>query len=35
MGEAARRQMDGHYRWEVRLAPLAALVDPGAHRKAA
>jgi sugar transferase (PEP-CTERM/EpsH1 system associated) len=35
MGAAARRQMERSYRWEARLAPLAAIVDPGAHRKAA
>jgi glycosyltransferase involved in cell wall biosynthesis len=35
MGAAARLQMDHCYRWEARLAPLAAMVDPGAHRKAA
>jgi sugar transferase (PEP-CTERM/EpsH1 system associated) len=35
MGAAARRQMELCYRWEARLAPLAAMVDPGARRKAA
>lgn len=35
LGAAARRQMARSYRWEARLAPLAAMVDPGAHRKAA
>jgi sugar transferase (PEP-CTERM/EpsH1 system associated) len=35
MGAAARRQMEHGYRWEARLAPLAEMVDPGAHRKAA
>jgi sugar transferase (PEP-CTERM/EpsH1 system associated) len=35
MGEAARLQMAGAYRWDARLAPLAAMVDPDSHRKAA
>ena len=35
MGEAARRQMVECYRWEARLAPLAAMVDPGKGRRAA
>jgi sugar transferase (PEP-CTERM/EpsH1 system associated) len=35
MGAAARLQMDRSYRWEARLAPLAAMVDPESHRKAA
>ena len=35
MGEAARRQMVESYRWEARLAPLAAMVDPGKRRRAA
>ena len=35
IGAAARRRMEQHYRWEARLAPLAAMVDPEAHRKAA
>jgi sugar transferase (PEP-CTERM/EpsH1 system associated) len=35
MGAAARRQMESCYRWEARLAPLAAMVDPGARREAA
>jgi sugar transferase (PEP-CTERM/EpsH1 system associated) len=34
MGEAARRQVALHYRWEARLAPLAAMVDPGQRRAA-
>jgi polysaccharide biosynthesis protein PslH len=35
MGAAARGQMDRSYRWEARLAPLAAMVDPDMNRKAA
>jgi sugar transferase (PEP-CTERM/EpsH1 system associated) len=35
MGEAARLQMARCYRWEARLAPLAAMVDPGMGRRAA
>jgi len=35
MGAAARLQMDRSYRWEARLAPLAAMVDPDSHRRAA
>jgi len=35
MGAAARAHLDRTYRWEARLAPLAEMVDPGAHRKAA
>jgi len=35
MGDAARRQMESCYRWEARLAPLAAMVDPGNRREAA
>jgi sugar transferase (PEP-CTERM/EpsH1 system associated) len=35
MGAAARRQMDLHYRWEARLAPLADIIAPGASRRAA
>ena len=35
MGAAARDHLDRCYRWEARLAPLAEMVDPGAHRKAA
>ena len=35
MGAAARDHLDRTYRWEARLAPLAGMVDPGAHRKAA
>jgi sugar transferase (PEP-CTERM/EpsH1 system associated) len=35
MGAAARLQMDRSYRWEARLAPLAAMVDPDSHRQAA
>ena len=35
MAAAARRQMEKSYRWEARLAPLAAMVDPDLHRKAA
>lgn len=34
MGAAARRQMAGAYRWEARLAPLAAMVEPGRRRAA-
>jgi sugar transferase (PEP-CTERM/EpsH1 system associated) len=35
MGAAARRQMESAYRWEARLARLAAMVDPDARRRAA
>jgi sugar transferase (PEP-CTERM/EpsH1 system associated) len=35
IGAAARRQMALNYRWEARLAPLAAMVDPGQRREAA
>jgi sugar transferase (PEP-CTERM/EpsH1 system associated) len=35
IGAAARRQMELHYRWEARLAPLAAMVDPAYCREAA
>ena len=35
MGAAARAQMASCYRWEARLAPLAEMIDPGAHRRAA
>jgi polysaccharide biosynthesis protein PslH len=35
IGAAARRQMELHYRWEARLAPLAGMVDPSQRRKAA
>jgi len=35
MGVAARLQMERCYRWEARLAPLAAMVDPDLHRQAA
>jgi sugar transferase (PEP-CTERM/EpsH1 system associated) len=35
MGAAARLQMDRSYRWEARLAPLAAIVDPDSRRQAA
>jgi sugar transferase (PEP-CTERM/EpsH1 system associated) len=35
MGAAARAQMELSYRWEARLAPLAEMVDPDIHRKAA
>jgi sugar transferase (PEP-CTERM/EpsH1 system associated) len=35
MGAAARRQMEQSYRWEARLAPLAAMVDTDSHRRAA
>jgi glycosyltransferase involved in cell wall biosynthesis len=35
IGTAARRQMDRSYRWEARLAPLAAMVDPDTRRRAA
>jgi glycosyltransferase involved in cell wall biosynthesis len=35
IGAAARRQMDRHYRWEARLAPLAGLVDPSGRKQAA
>jgi len=35
IGSAARRQMERHYRWEARLAPLAAMVDPAQPRRAA
>ena len=35
IGRAARRQMERHYRWEARLAPLAAMVDPAQPRRAA
>jgi sugar transferase (PEP-CTERM/EpsH1 system associated) len=35
IGAFARRQMANHYRWEARLAPLAAMVDPDSRRKAA
>jgi len=35
MGAAARRQMETCYRWDVRLAPLAGIVDPSGRRKAA
>jgi sugar transferase (PEP-CTERM/EpsH1 system associated) len=35
MGAAARQQMDRSYRWEARLAPLAAMVNPKTRRKAA
>jgi glycosyltransferase involved in cell wall biosynthesis len=35
MGIAARLQMERCYRWEARLAPLAAMVDPDLHRQAA
>jgi sugar transferase (PEP-CTERM/EpsH1 system associated) len=34
LGAAARRQMERAYRWEARLAPLAAMVDPGKRRAA-
>jgi sugar transferase (PEP-CTERM/EpsH1 system associated) len=35
IGAAARRQMERCYRWEARLAPLAAMVDPSHRREAA
>jgi sugar transferase (PEP-CTERM/EpsH1 system associated) len=35
MGAAARLQMETYYRWEARLAPLSAMVDPDSPRKAA
>jgi len=35
IGAAARRQMEQHYRWSARLAPLAAMVDPSDRREAA
>jgi sugar transferase (PEP-CTERM/EpsH1 system associated) len=35
IGAAARRQMQHHYRWEARLAPLADMVDPSHRRRAA
>lgn len=35
MGAAARLQMETCYRWEGRLAPLSAMVDPDSQRKAA
>jgi len=35
IGSAARRRMELHYRWEARLAPLAAMVDPAQPRRAA
>jgi sugar transferase (PEP-CTERM/EpsH1 system associated) len=35
IGAAARSRMEQAYRWEARLAPLAAMVDPSPHRKAA
>jgi sugar transferase (PEP-CTERM/EpsH1 system associated) len=35
MGAAARLQMETCYRWEARLAPLSAMVDPDSQRKAA
>ncbi|HEV2818817.1 MAG TPA: TIGR03087 family PEP-CTERM/XrtA system glycosyltransferase [Allosphingosinicella sp.] len=35
IGAAARRRMEQGYRWEARLAPLAAMVDPSRRREAA
>jgi len=35
IGSAARRQMELRYRWQARLAPLAAMVDPAQPRRAA
>ncbi len=34
-GAAARRQVERHYRWDARLAPLAGMVDPSHRREAA
>ena len=35
IGAAARRQMERSYRWDARLAPLAAMIDPSHRREAA